>query len=785
MKKYVMHIVVALTCMSAYALLNDSSSAETGTVSDDHGDCGSNAEYDFVASTGTLTVSGSGSMSKYNTYNPAPWDSYRSEIKTVVITGVSSIGSSSFIGCHSLETVTVSDSVTSIGQTAFAHCTSLRSVTFGTSPALQTIDNAAFENCTALTAFTIPDSVTTIANFAFRGCESLPSVSISENVTSLGDDSFSLCSSIGEFVVDGDNPKYCAVNKVLFSKDKTTLIMYPANMKGTEYTVPADVTTITANAFVGCSNLTSIKVADGCSYYSDENGILYRNSSMKELTAYPAGKTDSVYVMPDTVSSFGTYYMFRGCVSLTEIDLSDKITYNFPYFLGSAPSLTKVTINESRTDYKSVDGVVFNESGTTLLFYPAAKTGDYSVPEGTDTIDEYAFAYADKVTSIVIPDSVTTISYYVFYGKTDTVNNYGNGSLCYISFGDGLDYVDSDAFQNIVFTADGSKLEPTAENLKEKTFSVCAGTLDSGYDHGHTYVAHDATAATREKAGNALYYTCQYCDKVFKADKTTETAVEDETVFLVVFKNGTDEKEAQVPTGTAPAYSYDEPTKESTAKYTYTFKGWSVNGTDVVDLDTYKVTENDVEFEALFDETVNKYTVTFDVDGTKTSAEYDYGTPAEDIAIPENPAKAADAQYTYTFLGWDNEITEVTKNVTYTAVFDKTVREYEVVFKNGDTVLQDSKFAYGATPVYSKAVPTKDATSDYTYSFKGWSVDGSDIVDLSKATVTGDVTYLALFDSTAVPKDEDSVSTTSIIAIVICEIILLIGVLAVKRYLSH
>ena len=72
MKKYVMLLVVALTCMSAYALLNDFSSAEAGTVSDDHGDCGSNAEYDFVASTGTLTVSGSGSMSKYNTYNPAP-----------------------------------------------------------------------------------------------------------------------------------------------------------------------------------------------------------------------------------------------------------------------------------------------------------------------------------------------------------------------------------------------------------------------------------------------------------------------------------------------------------------------------------------------------------------------------------------------------------------------------------------------------------------------------------------------------------------------------------------
>ncbi len=104
----------------------------------------------------------------------------------------------------------------------------------------------------------------------------------------------------------------------------------------------------------------------------------------------------------------------------------------------------------------------------------------------------------------------------------------------------------------------------------------------------------------------------------------------------------------------------------------------------------------------------------------------------------ETPVKASDAQYSYAFAGWSPEITEVTGNVTYSAVFNSTLRKYTVTWKNGDEILEtDTEVEYGAMPSYDGTVPTKTATAQYTYTFKGWTPVVS--------SVTGDVTYTAEF----------------------------------------
>ena len=74
---------------------------------------------------------------------------------------VTSIGSSAFYGCSSLQSITIPSSVTSIGSNTFSGCTSLQSIT-------------------------IPSSVTSIGDSAFGGCSSLQSITIPENVTSIG-----------------------------------------------------------------------------------------------------------------------------------------------------------------------------------------------------------------------------------------------------------------------------------------------------------------------------------------------------------------------------------------------------------------------------------------------------------------------------------------------------------------------------------------------------------------------------------------------------------------------
>ena len=170
--------------------------------------------------------------------------------------------------------------------------------------------------------------------------------------------------------------------------------------------------------------------------------------------------------------------------------------------------------------------------------------------------------------------------------------------------------------------------------------------------------------------------------------------------------------------------SHADPVKAADAQYTYTFAGWDKTITTVTGNATYT---------AEFNKTVNKYTVTWSIDGNTETQTYEYG------AMPEHadPVKAADAQYTYTFTGWDKTITTVTGDVTYTAEFDKTVNKYTITWKNGDDVLKTEQVAYGSTPSYVGETPVKTGDAQFSYVFAGWTP--------AVISVTGDATYTAAF----------------------------------------
>lgn len=115
---------------------------------------------------------------------------------------------------------------------------------------------------------------------------------------------------------------------------------------------------------------------------------------------------------------------------------------------------------------------------------------------------------------------------------------------------------------------------------------------------------------------------------------------------------------ATVAYGKVPVFPNGVPTKTADAQYTYAFSGWNTEPVAAY---------GDATYTARFERTVNEYTVTWDVDGTKTTVKVAYGTvPTYD----GTPTKAADAQYTYTFKGWNTEVVAVTGDVIYIAQFD-------------------------------------------------------------------------------------------------------------------
>ena len=158
---------------------------------DANGICGNNLTWTYVEATGTLTISGSGTMYDYYS-SGAPWYSYRKNLKTAVIEdGVTSIGENAFWDCSGLTSVTIPNSVTSIKGYAFSRCSGLTSVTIPNS--VTSIKGYAFSRCSGLTSITIPNSVTSIGLGAFSFCSCLTSITIPNSVTSIGSDAFYHC----------------------------------------------------------------------------------------------------------------------------------------------------------------------------------------------------------------------------------------------------------------------------------------------------------------------------------------------------------------------------------------------------------------------------------------------------------------------------------------------------------------------------------------------------------------------------------------------------------------
>ena len=100
----------------------------------------------------------------------------------------------------------------------------------------------------------------TIGNNAFNSCSALKSVTIGKDVEKIGQGAFTNCQFVTAFDVDVHNAKYEAINGVLFTKDKTSLLLYPCGREG-DYTVPEGTINIEAFAFSDVQKLGKVKIA--------------------------------------------------------------------------------------------------------------------------------------------------------------------------------------------------------------------------------------------------------------------------------------------------------------------------------------------------------------------------------------------------------------------------------------------------------------------------------------------------------------------------------------------
>ncbi len=251
----------------------------------------------------------------------------------------------------------------------------------------------------------------------------------------------------------------------------------------------------------------------------------------------------------------------------------------------------------------------------------------------------------------------------------------------------------------------------TTETYKYGETPSFKGSTDKAADAQYTYTftGWDKTPAAVE--GDATY-TAQYDSTV---NEYTVTWIVDGVTTTETYKYGE-----------TPSFK-GSTDKAADAQYTYTFTGWDK---------AIAAVEGDATYTAQYDSTVNEYTVTWIVDGVSTTETYKYG---ETPSFKGSTDKAADAQYTYTFTGWDKTPAAVEGDATYTAQYDSTVNEYTVTWIV-DGKQTTAKVPYGTVPSFG-STPSKPAADGYSYIFKGW--------DKELVAVTGDVTYTAVFEASA------------------------------------
>lgn len=377
----------------------------------------------------------------------------------------------------------------------------------------------------------------------------------------------------------------------------------------------------------------------------------------------------------------------------------------YPFFASSSEGYT-VTYKEEGTDEPAKDEQKYLTGSRAGILAPV--NGENF--RAWKTEDNKLIYPGDKIT---VTKNITLTAVYTNKPQTVTITYHYN-------------FTDKDGNYNDATFKDGNhpkNTTATVKSLEGVNFKAPTGYEFLGWattrDSNKIEYAVDAKVFVDANGDNNLYAVWQ---------------VKTYTVTWINWDGTVLETDTDVEYNSDPSYDGKNPTRAADAQYTYTFKGWTP--------EVSKVTGNAV-YTAVYEKTTNKYTVTWkNDDGSvlRTDKNVEYGTMPN---YGSNPTKAADAQYSYKFAGWNPAVSPVTGDVTYKAQFEAVTNTYTVTWVNWDNkeLEKDEDVPYGADPEYDGDTPTKAADAQYTYTFKDWTPEVK--------TVTGDATYKATYTKEA------------------------------------
>ncbi len=373
------------------------------------------------------------------------------------------IGMSAF-SCNPIKTISIPDSVEVISGCAFSNNYSLNNVSFGKNSNCTTILANAFSYDYELKSFVIPDKVTLLGDTAFYN-SGIESIEIGAGLVEVGKGVFASCKKLSEIRVSADNPKYASYEGVLYSKDRSVLMLYPAAKSGT-YETATETVKIDNYAFSGADKLTDIVLNEGLiqigenafeyceklntpilpSTLEEIDGYAFRwcssmegrltlpkklksiswyafyyDYNLKEIDFEPESEMDRLgygafaycgiedFTIPRNVSTI-SQEVFTGCKDLLAVTFeSESKIENIPAWLFSgADNLRRITFEDEcelkQFEARACEGLLYLESI------------DFSGCDKLTNIDNYAFRNCISLENLTLPDSMKEIGRYAFYG---------------------------------------------------------------------------------------------------------------------------------------------------------------------------------------------------------------------------------------------------------------------------------------------------------------------------------------------------------------------------------
>lgn len=229
--------------------------------------------------------------------------------------GLTEIYGGVFNSCKSLVHIDLPKNLTILGESAFSDCVCLEKIEVP--EAVVKIDDLAFNGCTNLTKIVLHEGLRKIGKGAFKNCRNLKQIELPISLSSIGDAPFRGCESIKSIHVDPKNRYYKSEpNKregsdhVLFNKNKSVIVAYPASSREVQYDIPDSVTVISDWAFSECKKLNRITIPDSVSEIGEG---AFCNCVLLDEVEIP----DSVEKIDDCA--------FRGCASLEKVVIPSSV----------------------------------------------------------------------------------------------------------------------------------------------------------------------------------------------------------------------------------------------------------------------------------------------------------------------------------------------------------------------------------------------------------------------------------------------------------------------------